>query len=256
MAADAVDHVDVDVSPGCVPRPSFERGVMPVAAECGSQPEGVAGVRAPAFVERQLKPVDGREATRECRRGCVPRPSFERRRPLAPSTSRVPCRRGACPGLRLSDRDHARGAGDGPSVAGVRAPAFVERAACAWQLPVGTPWQVSPGCVPRPSFERTRSHGDGAGDSWQAQVSPGCVPRPSLSDDRDACECARPAPHRSVAGVRAPAFVERAWSTTRRPREQAVSPGCVPRPSLSGHGRRQDHDGAGVCRRGACPGLR
>ena len=91
---------------------------------------------------------------------------------------------------------------------------------------------VSPGLMPRPSLS-----GVGARQARREcpQVSPGLMPRPSLSVGQTARRSAGGARAR-VAGADAPAFVER---RTRAPRESGprsdVSPGLMPRPSLSGH---------------------
>ena len=161
-------HVPVRrVSPGFVPRPSLS------AARC-RRPDGipsrVAGVCAPAFVERRSTPVE------------------------PPGCGRVA---GVCAPAFVERSGSKRPESRSPGVAGVCAPAFVERAPLQAAQP--PPW--------------------------------------------------------SVAGVCAPAFVERC-----RPRPciacaTRVSPGFVPRPSLSA-------DGGGAfahrdeCRRGLCPGLR
>ena len=92
--------------------------------------------------------------------------------------------------------------------------------------PVVVPVQVSPGFRPRPSLSVEDVAAHGARD----RVSPGFRPRPSLSadgrnDDRGARE--------GVAGVQAPAFVERGRSAMRSSPTRQVSPGFRPRPSLS-----------------------
>ena len=61
-------------------------------------------------------------------------------------------------------------------------------------------------------------------------VSPGLMPRPSLSGDVRAGNLRG---FSSVAGVDAPAFVERADNTLYQYFWSQVSPGLMPRPSLS-----------------------
>ena len=121
--------------------------------------------------------------------------------------------------------------------------------------------RVSPGFTPRPSLSG-RPRG---GARHSVVVSPGFTPRPSLSER---VRGPRHRPVGGVAGVHAPAFVERAvatrwpgWSTcpgvagvhapafvercgtpTRPVGGCVVSPGFTPRPSLSGADR------VGVCR--------
>ena len=85
---------------------------------------------------------------------------------------------------------------------------------------------MSPGFMPRPSLS---DPGHRRGPSMAA-VSPGFMPRPSLSDRRGGCGGVRVD---CVAGVHAPAFVERGWLAPARPVPK-VSPGFMPRPSLSG----------------------
>ena len=209
------------VSPGSRPRPSLSddrqgcsqgwRGVSPGSrlrpslSELGSRPtgpnpQGVAGVSAPAFVERASRA--GRPSSRSCVAG-VSAPAFvERRLP-------GPVHRGK---IRVSPGSRPR-----PSLS---------EGAC---VPVGREGDVSPGSRPRPSLSGLLSHpSDGA-----RRVSPGSRPRPSLSDDRQGCSQgwrgvspgSRPRPSlsavqarylcsnlRPVAGVSAPAFVERARS--------------------------------------------
>ena len=86
---------------------------------------------------------------------------------------------------------------------------------------------MSPGLMPRPSLSAGKSRAQHAGT---VVVSPGLMPRPSLSAVRpwDA-RVARP----RVAGVDAPAFVERSGSDIRSLSRGPVSPGLMPRPSLS-----------------------
>ena len=124
------------------------------------------------------------------------------------------------------------------SVAGVYAPAFVERA---------------------PSHEYRRHH---------LEVSPEFMLRPSLSASEDAPAGDRR--RRRVAGVYAPAFVERAAAGAYR----HVSPEFMLRPSFRCTEHRQrvagvyapafvermpvvtDRRGAARCRRSLCSGLR
>ena len=75
------------------------------------------------------------------------------------------------PGGRGFGRDTGR-------VAGVHAPAFVERRRSPAARQAGI--RVSPGFTPRPSLSGGRSRGRCRGD-WR--VSPGFTPRPSLSAD-------------------------------------------------------------------------
>ena len=86
------------------------------------------------------------------------------------------------------------------SVAGVQAPAFVERGRSAMRS--SPTRQVSPGFRPRPSLSVAVL----ADLVLRDLVSPGFRPRPSLSDARPAHN---PRPRGCVAGVQAPAFVER-----------------------------------------------
>ena len=73
-------------------------------------------------------------------------------------------------------------------------------------------------------------------------VSPGLMPRPSLSV---LVGIVRPVPAEGVAGVDAPAFVERRLRTATASSISSlmVSPGLMPRPSLSGqlHGQPGSH---------------
>ena len=135
---------------------------------------GVAGVHAPALVERG---VQGLPAARTGR--------------VSPGFTPRPWLSGAgrdAPGSR-----HA-------GVAGVHAPALVERhlpSAEAERLP-----QVSPGFTPRPWLSGAAPPRAGRG----AHVSPGFTPRPWLSEGGVPGVDARV---RGVAGVHAPALVER-----------------------------------------------
>ena len=189
------------MSPGFAPWPSLSE---PGAGRLHVVVAGVAGVRAPAFVERPTAVASGHDI---------------------------------------------------PSVAGVRAPAFVERqVGHVHMLPHD---RVSPGFAPRPSLSGPRL----GGNLVAVQVSPGFAPRPSLSatctDGITPIGGVSPgfAPRpslsaqaqredlpggRRVAGVRAPAFVERGPATSTGWCGRAVSPGFAPRPSLSAptHRRR------------------
>ena len=80
-------------------------------------------------------------------------------------------------------------------------------------------------------------------------MSPGLMPRPSLSD-RDEKQSRGP-PGGSVAGVDAPAFVERPEKSFPLRARFGVSPGLMPRPSLSDWDRRSN----GVVPGGVSPGL-
>ena len=84
-------------------------------------------------------------------------------------------------------------------------------------------------------------------------VSPGFTPRPSLSDlvRTAAAELAA-----GVAGVHAPAFVERCHGPCSANVTPAVSPGFTPRPSLSEDGQVDLRAFLEGCRRGSRPGLR
>ena len=168
---------------------------------------------------------------------------------------RVPCRRGVSPGSRprpsLSVSSPCHGYKRTPCVAGVSAPAFVERITT---FRISRPLASVAG-VSAPAFvERSKSD---LASSPNLRVSPGSRPRPSLSGVRVGTRANGP---RGVAGVSAPAFVERAAVTVTSGRR--VSPGSRPRPSLSGlqpsgiaaAGEcRRDYD---LCRRGLGPGLR
>ena len=87
--------------------------------------------------------------------------------------------------------------------------------------------RVSPGLKPRPSLS---GNPDDLNNPRRC-VSPGLMPRPSLSGwavlEGRCLELSR------VAGVDAPAFVERGCQARRLDRILRVSPGLMPRPSLS-----------------------
>ena len=182
---------------------------------------------------------------------------------------------GFTPRPSLSDRRRRHGRGCGRRVAGVHAPAFVERIWGSMADKLAKLAPVSPGFTPRPSLSVGRAV-EQLGEPVE-RVSPGFTPRPSLSDQqapRHPCGSA------GVAGVHAPAFVERSSARSARNASTRVSPGFTPRPSLSGRDGRQRHRVrarvAGVhapafvergrgrppaacarwCRRGSRPGLR
>ena len=141
--------------------------------------EASPGVRTPAFVERMAEVNDQRTDT-EASPGLEPRPSLSE----APGWSSMPW---------------------APRVAGVRTPAFVERSWSPCRTP--RPGRASPGLEPRPSLSAPES----LRVLGQSYASPGLEPRPSLSEgggERHGRGRDR------VAGVRTPAFVERA---TRSP---------------------------------------
>ena len=118
-------------------------------------------------------------------------------------------------------RDPRQHTAESPRVAGVHAPAFVER--CRRQVLAPMPGLVSPGFMPRPSLsglqgkrrrldafvERTLSAGRSR--SRRSRVSPGFTPRPSL---RRPVRSRSPVSWTGVAEVHAPAFVERGWPST------------------------------------------
>ena len=134
------------------------------------RPEGVAGVHAPAFVERAWP---------------------------------APARPGRSGG-----------------VAGVHAPAFVERTSRGRRRRFRG--GVSPGFTPRPSLSGQDHQGQQVD---QIGVSPGFTPRPSLSGAVQAAD--RSAVRARVAGVHAPAFVERAVvSKCESPGSCCVAGGC------------------------------
>ena len=66
------------------------------------------------------------------------------------------------------------------------------------------------------------------------RVSPGLMPRPSLSEVGAIFDVY--GPDVGVAGVDAPAFVERSNSRSADSEISSVSPGLMPRPSLSASG--------------------
>ena len=116
------------------------------------------------------------------------------------------------------------------SVAGVDAPAFVERALHPSVTAMAQ--RVSPGLMPRPSLSVPRAP---SGRLQPRRVSPGLMPRPSLS--AGAASRSRDRAGRCVAGVDAPAFVERAPSTIRPTATQTCVAG-VDAPAFVERGRR------------------
>ena len=87
---------------------------------------------------------------------------------------------------------------------------------------------MSPGLMPRPSLSALRL--DQRRSVAGVPVSPGLMPRPSLSARH---ERPSPAALARVAGVDAPAFVERIGGAVTSMCGRVVSPGLMPRPSLS-----------------------
>ena len=164
------------MSPGSRPRPSLS-GLQPPGHR--GRRGGVAGVSAPAFVERARRSAGSRTVSGVAG---VSAPAFVERSCPVPGLPTCGC------------------------VAGVSAPAFVERSCPVPGLPTC-------GCVAgvsAPAFvERSRAGSCTAGTH---RVSPGSRPRPSLSElsvrYRNAQEVC-------VAGVSAPAFVERITGRTR-----------------------------------------
>ena len=182
----------------------------------------VAGVSAPAFVERshQRTPEDDMP---EVSPGSRPRPS------LSVPWRRLAARRcdSVSPGSR--PRPSLSGLRPGPSesgvprVAGVSAPAFVERCRPAKQLVAAIAGVAG---VSAPAFVERANVGDIV--TIDSEVSPGSRPRPSLS--------AVPRRHHvryagGVAGVSAPAFVERSGQG-RRPRSRAPRVAGVSAPAF------------------------
>ena len=140
----------------------------------------VAGVSAPAFVERTKRP---------------------------PPTSRP------------------------STVAGVSAPAFVERR----RFTRTSPRDTAVAGVSAPAFVERRRRGS-ATRSTAGNLSPGFRPRPSLSESQDGLAVAQELP--AVAGVSAPAFVERQGiARSKGPSDTAVAgvsaPAFVERASRS-----------------------
>ena len=135
----------------------------------------VAGVDAPAFVERRARPVTPVPPD-DVSPGLMPRPSL------------------SAPAVSFPDRANA-------SVAGVDAPAFVER--------------------PTTPRKATASAASVAGVDAPAFVERPTTPRKATASAA------------SVAGVDAPAFVERSKREVVFAMRVKVSPGLMPRPSLS-----------------------
>ena len=209
-----------DVSPGFTPRPSLSAEREAVIR---TSTPSVAGVHAPAFVERTPDQTgDQVTVPPAVSPGFTPRPSLSDGEPRFQAGHQRRCRRGSRPGLRLSDAGH-------PQPRRRRG--------------------VSPGFTPRPFVERTRPPADPV---RRVAVSPGFTPRPSLSGRRTPATSSGSS---CVAGVHAPAFVadcrlrsdqgRMSSRFTPRPslsarrcggveRPQHVSPGFTPRPSLSG----------------------
>ena len=253
------------MSPGCVPRPSLSDGAVsangrerPVSPGCVPRPSLSVGrhqrdprlsVVSPGCVPRPS--LSGLRDQRRDRRGrvspgCLPRPSLSVRRHRP---AQCPARGVAgvrAPAFVERVQRATRPAVTTYGVAGVRAPAFVERTRPSTCVAHLSP--VSPGCVPRPSLSVRRRRGG----PRRTGVSPGCVPRPSLSG-----------PPRvglrgtwfRVAGVRAPAFVERGMSPTAPVGYSGVAGVRAPAFVERSGSIRLSAD-AGACRRGACPGLR
>ena len=189
------DDRDGRVSPGFTPRPSLS-GVDVPAADV-SWAGRVAGVHARPSLS-DVGPAEPIPDVGRVSPGFTPRPS------LSAAGDRRPAHRAA-------------------GVAGVHAPAFVERRS-RWPRSRSSP-RVSPGFTPRPSLSEGHVR---PGPARYQRVSPGFTPRPSLSVD--------------VA--------------LHRPRLDRVSPGFTPRPSLSGLDAVQRHRRVDGCRRGSRPGLR
>ena len=214
---------DLDpVSPGFTPRPSLSVRVQPrVRVPCV---ERVAGVHAPAFVERS---GGGRPRTWTPRVAGVHAPAFVER----------------------------SGGGTPPGRRSCVSPGFTPRPSLSDPLlaPLPQPDRVvSPGFTPRPSLSERRWQAVGRRDA--GRVSPGFTPRPSLSVGRNRLEGDSPPFQVS------PGFTPRPSLSEADPdgdgRAQAVSPGFTPRPSLSEGGCGREPRGAGSCRLGSRPGLR
>ena len=181
----------------------------------------VAGVHAPAFVERRVM-GQAQTPTNELSPGFTPRPSLSVKYFGLLGALGAPVAGVHAPAfVERTTTEAARG--NRWSVAGVHAPAFVERSA-SWAVPHDAARAVAG--VHAPAFvERfTPTQGPTA----ISPLSPGFTPRPSLSGAR-----------------------------RRRWRSQCVlSPGFTPRPSLSGRLPGDHHGGRHGCRRGSRPGLR
>ena len=133
-------------------------------------------------------------------------------------------------------------------VAGVYAPAFVERPSSRKLTQSSLP--VSPGFMPRPSLS---VESNGLQDFECASVAGVYAPAFVERGFPPADTASNPA---RVAGVYAPAFVERCHSVGGIYEIRKVSPGFMPRPSLSGDYQTLSKFKDRGCRRGLCPGLR
>ena len=223
----------------------------PAFVERGSRPSspasavGVAGVHAPAFVERcavvfALKSLIWRVAG-------VHAPAFVERT----FATRMATKAGVSPGFTPRPSLSVPGHGDRghrQRVAGVHAPAFVERRRQGRAR--GRSARVSPGFTPRPSLSAcTDDH-----PVRRLDVSPGFTPRPSLSGGA--------AGDRGVVGGHqvSPGFTPRpslsVLDAVRQRPGQRVSPGFTPRPSLSALAPSVTPTTVRTCRRGSRPGLR
>ena len=174
------------VSPGFTPRPSLsarehqarpalDAGVAGVHAPAfverwartpsRRRTGGVAGVHAPAFVERGRRRPGCRFRVMRVSPGFTPRPSLSehRGRPLPDGVAVSP---GFTPRPSLSGRPRLPGQRPTARVAGVHAPAFVERGMTGHAGPPTWPDRVSPGFTPRPSLsgvQSPRHHGPESG---------------------------------------------------------------------------------------------
>ena len=275
--------------PGFTPRPSLSD---PATLAAWTTQGRVAGVHAPAFVERsscwticsvvRVLP------------GFTPRPSLsaDRRQQIRRDGRVLP---GFTPRPSLSVGRAGCVGHQRPGVAGVHAPAFVERASGPSRA---NRRDVLPGFTPRPSLSVEKVEAAISSND----VLPGFTPRPSLSVptvarrllqlrgvagvhapafvERPAAGSGISSRPSRVAGVHAPAFVERAQQRqgphqgaivlpgfTPRPSLSVdralrlrspipVLPGFTPRPSLSDLHRRSQQRAGAKCCRGSRPGLR
>ena len=204
-------------SPGFTPRPSLS--VLSVR-QAGLLRARVAGVHAPAFVER-CTPATATTRGLAGSPGFTPRPSL--------SVDQPQC------GLRL----HRAG-----SPGFTPRPSLSDAGAAAERSGGG-----SPGFTPRPSLSDVH----GALRSHRGRGSPGFTPRPSLSGSEG--HDGRPLPRR-VAGVHAPAFVERARASRPRPRGPGGVAGVHAPAFVERGSRRQRRRTVPRGRRGSRPGLR
>ena len=186
------------MSPGFTPRPLLSVLPLGVAPYTILVRRRVAGVHAPAFVERTMA-----SRLRRSRNSAKVSPGFTPRPLLS--------------GLGGEVRDRV----EVPTrVAGVHAPAFVERMSILSDCRKSQTLRVSPGFTPRPLLsEGQRGH---AWVQYSVGVSPGFTPRPLLSEPRPDQWRVRGTSSNGVAGVHAPAFVER----QNRPREYE-NVGCL-----------------------------